>query len=86
MNGRIEAYVDVDLEKFAGWKGGTFHANGYYIYGDGPSTKRLGNIFAVSNIEALETLRLFEIWIQQGLPARARRSGPRRLQARAHRW
>ena len=67
VNGRIEAYVDVDLEKFAGWKGGTFHANGYYIYGDGPSTKRLGNIFAVSNIEALETLRLFEIWIQQGL-------------------
>ena len=69
INGRIEAYTDVDLEKFVGWNGGTFHANVYYIHGEGPSTKRIGNIFAVSNIEALETARLFELWIEQALLA-----------------
>lgn len=65
FNGRLEGYADLDLEKLVGWKGGTVHANFYYIHGEGPSTKRIGNIFAVSNVEALETVRLFELWMEQ---------------------
>jgi porin len=65
FDGRLEVYTDIDLEKAIGWKGGTIHANGYYIHGIGPSSERLGNIFAVSNIEALETVRLFELWMEQ---------------------
>jgi porin len=67
FDGRLEVYTDVDLEKLIGWKGGAFHANGYYIHGIGPSTEHVGNLFAVSNVEALETVRLFEIWFEQSL-------------------
>ena len=64
-DGRVEAFADIDLEKLAGWKGGTFHVNGYYIHGVGPQAKHLGSIAPVSSIEALESLRLFEIWVEQ---------------------
>lgn len=65
FDGRLEVYTDVDLEKLIGWKGGAIHANAYYIHGVGPSTQRIGNIFTVSNIEADETFRLFELWFEQ---------------------
>ena len=67
FNGIVEAFTDLDLEKIIGWKGGTVHANVYYIHGEGPTTKRIGNIFAVTNIEGLETLRLDELWFEQAL-------------------
>jgi porin len=67
FNGRVEGYTDVDLEKFAGWQGGTFHANMFYIHGEGATSKRIGNFFAVSNIDALGSVRLFELWIEQAL-------------------
>lgn len=66
-NGLVEAYADIDLEKMVGWKGATLHANVYYIHGEGATTKRIGNIFAVSNIEGLETFRLDELWLEQAL-------------------
>ena len=67
FNGLVDFATDVDLEKLVGWKGGTLHANVYYIHGEGPTTKRIGNIFAVSNLEALETFRLDELWFEQAL-------------------
>ena len=67
INGRIEGFADIDLEKFAGWTGGAFHVNGYYIHGDGPTAKHTGAIFPVSSIEALESLRLSELWFEQSL-------------------
>jgi porin len=39
----------------------------FYLHGEGPSTKRAGNLFAISNIEALEGIRLNEIWLEQAL-------------------
>ncbi|MBN9247239.1 MAG: carbohydrate porin, partial [Hyphomicrobium sp.] len=65
-NGLVETYVDIDLEKLVGWKGAVIHANAYYIHGIGPSTKT-GSIFAVSNLEGLETVRLDELWLEQSL-------------------
>lgn len=67
FDGRLDAYIDIELEKLAGWKGATVHVNAYGIHGEGPSTKHIGNMFAVSNVEALATVRLFEIWIEQSL-------------------
>lgn len=67
FNGLAEAYADFDLERMLGWKGATVHVNVYGIHGDGPSTKHLGNIFAVSNLEGLETFRLDELWFEQAL-------------------
>ena len=65
-NGLIETYVDLDLEKMLGWKGGTIHANAYYVHGIGPTTNT-GSIFAVSNLEGFETVRLDELWFEQAL-------------------
>ncbi|HVZ05449.1 carbohydrate porin [Hyphomicrobium sp.] len=67
FDGRLEVYTDIDLEKLLGWKGGAIHANAYYIHGIGASTDRVGNIFAVSNIEGDETFRLFELWFEQSM-------------------
>jgi len=67
FDGRLEVYTDIDLEKLLGWKGGAIHANAYYIHGIGASGERVGNIFAVSNIEGDETFRLFELWFEQSL-------------------
>lgn len=66
-NGLVEGFVDVDLERMVGWKGGVIHANVYYVHGEGPSSKHIGNIFAVSNIEGLELFRLDELWFEQAL-------------------
>ncbi len=64
-NGRIEMVLDLDFEKMAGFKGGTFHVNSYYIYGEDLSATRVGNGLTVSNIAAYNTLRLFDLWYQQ---------------------
>jgi porin len=65
LNGLLEAYTTLDLEKISGWQGATLHARGFYIHGEGPSTQHAGNLLAVSNAEALSTVRLFELWIEQ---------------------
>ncbi len=65
-DGVVEGLVDIDLEKVLGWKGAVIHANAFYIHGIGPTTKT-GSIFAVSNLEGLETLRLDELWLEQSL-------------------
>ncbi len=65
-NGLVETYVDIDLEKLVGWKGAVIHANAFYVHGIGPTTQT-GSIFAVSNLEGLETVRLDELWFEQSL-------------------
>ncbi len=65
-NGLLETYVDLDLEKLVGWKGAVLHANAFYVHGDGP-TNKTGSIFAVSNLEGFETVRLDELWLEQSL-------------------
>ncbi|SFV29319.1 porin [Hyphomicrobium facile] len=67
FDGRFDVHTDIDLEKLVGWKGAVIHANAFYIHGIGASTERVGNIFAVSNIEGYETFRLDEIWLEQSL-------------------
>ena len=50
--GRLEMYVDADLEKSLGWTGLSFHAHGYQIHGEGISVTKVGNLNALSGIEA----------------------------------
>ncbi len=66
-NGLVETVFDIDFEKLAGWKGLTFHTNVYYIHGIGPTADHIGALFPVSNLEALESFRLDEIWFEQAL-------------------
>ncbi len=65
LGGRIELTLDIDFKALAGLDGGSFHANSYYIYGSDLSAGKIGNILTVSNIEAYDTLRLFNLWYQQ---------------------
>ena len=67
FDGRAEFYSDADMEKIAGWKGATFHVNVFGLHGVGPTTKRVGSIGPVTGVEALETVRLYEIWFEQAL-------------------
>src|ERR1700761_4674431 len=62
---RINFAADVDLEKLAGLKQFTFHANLFQIDGAGLSRGALLNYLTVSGIEALPTTRLYEIWFEQ---------------------
>ena len=54
--GRLNLAVDVDLEKLAGLRELTFHANMFQIHGGGLSRGALLNFMDVSGIEALPSL------------------------------
>src|SRR5258707_165185 len=63
--GRLNLAVDVDLQKLAGLRELTFHANMFQIHGGGLSRGNLQNFLVVSGIEALPSTRLYEIWFEQ---------------------
>jgi porin len=66
FEGLLEGVIDADLEKLLGWRGLSFHANGFQIHGTGGVTRDfLGNLNTTSNIEALPTTRLSELWLEQ---------------------
>ena len=68
-DGRLEIDLDADLAKALGWKGAKLHASGYLIHGTAePSAAYVGSIAAVSNIEALPSVKLYELWLQQKSP------------------
>ena len=47
------------------WPGASFYAEGYQISGRGLSRNAVGNLLAVSTIEALPSTRLLDLWFQQ---------------------
>ncbi|HLL27379.1 MAG TPA: carbohydrate porin [Xanthobacteraceae bacterium] len=62
----LETYVAFDLEKIAGLKGLSFYSNQFWISGTGNlGSGYVGGMITISNIEALPTGRLSEIWFQQ---------------------
>nr|WP_210261029.1 carbohydrate porin [Enterovirga sp. DB1703] len=65
--GRLDGQLDIDLGRLAGWGGATVHTNVYQIHGRGLSRDHLGNLLAVSGIEALPSTRLYELWLEQRL-------------------
>ena len=64
-NGFLDLGTDIDLEKLVGWKGGHFHVNGFYPHGENGSANYVGDIGTFSNIEAYDTYRLYELWLEQ---------------------
>ncbi|MGA7426426.1 MAG: carbohydrate porin [Rhodoplanes sp.] len=63
--GVFQPQLDLDLEKLAGWEGGKFHTHGLITHGPFFSPTYLGNILAVSNLEAGPVARLYSFWYQQ---------------------
>ncbi|TXN19883.1 carbohydrate porin [Methylobacterium sp. WL9] len=64
---RLNLRLNLDLERLAGWEGGTVHANAYFIHGTGLSRYYVGNLLDVSVIEALPASRLYVLWFDQQL-------------------
>lgn len=63
--GLLTASLKLDLEKIANWPGASFYVDGYQISGRGLSRNAIGNLLSVSNIEALSSTRLDDLWLQQ---------------------
>jgi porin len=66
-DGRLELWMDANLETMSGWKGLTFHANAYQIHGSSITAESVGSLMPVSFIEATPTTRLFELYLEQSL-------------------
>ena len=66
-DGRMEFLLEADMEKIANWQGGTMHVDSYWIQGTGLTRYYIGNLMDVSYIEALPTVRLYELWYEQKL-------------------
>ena len=64
-DGVLELYVNADMKKLGFWKGLCFHANGYQIHGNSITGANIGSLMPVSNLEATDATRLFEIWFEQ---------------------
>ncbi|MDP1582446.1 MAG: carbohydrate porin [Bradyrhizobium sp.] len=66
FDGKLETVIGIDFGKLAGLDGLTMFSNILQLHGDsGPGRNLVGNLNTVSNIEALPTTRLSELWLQQ---------------------
>jgi porin len=63
--GLLDVSLTLDLEKLTKWPDATFYIDGYWISGRGLSRNAVGNLLAVSSIEALASTRLHDMWLQQ---------------------
>ena len=64
--GKLEAQLYIDLEKFAGWKDWTFYANAFGIYNTGRIRRDyVGGMNTIAAIEATPTVRLSELWLER---------------------
>ncbi len=65
-DGKLETILKADLGKLAGWEGLTFHSHVFQLHGTGRLKREYtGAINTNTNIEALPTTRLYELWLEQ---------------------
>lgn len=65
FNGLLNVAGDVDLEKSAGWNGGTFHAAMLIPHGRSLTDNYVNDLFVTSNLDASDNVHLFELWLEQ---------------------
>jgi porin len=65
--GLLSVGVQGDLNKLAGWEGGSFLVSGIYPHGNSLTDQYVHDLNGVSNIDAYDTIRLYEAWFQQDL-------------------
>jgi porin len=63
--GLLDVSLTLDLEKLLNWPAASFYIDGYQISGRGLSRNAIGNLLAVSTIEALPSTRLHDLWLEQ---------------------
>lgn len=67
--GRIALLADADLQRLMGIRSAKAHASVIEIFGTGLSASRIGNLAAVSGLEAEPALRLNQLWVSSGSEA-----------------
>jgi porin len=66
FDGKLETLIGIDFGRLAGWNGLKLFGNILHLQGNGgPGRNLVGNLNTISNIEALPTTRLSELWLQQ---------------------
>jgi porin len=66
--GKLEAFTAVDFGKFAGWEGLSFFGNAFQIHRtSGMRGEHFNSLITISNIEAVPSTRLSELWFEQKL-------------------
>ncbi len=65
--GLLQFGAELDFEKLIGWKGGSFCTTWLWIYGGNPTTSLTGALFPASGIEAPNSFRALDLWVQQKL-------------------
>lgn len=65
--GLVRLGLDADLGTLAGLEGWRFHISAFGIHGRQPGATLTGSLAPPSNIEALSTFRLNELWLQRDL-------------------
>ena len=63
--GLIRASLKLDLAKLLCWNGATIYASMLYPHGDGLTNSFTRDFNRLSNIDAYNSIRLFELWFQQ---------------------
>jgi porin len=66
-DGVLELYMNADMSKLGLWKGLCFHTNAFQIHGNSITAANIGALMPVSNLEATDATRLFELWFEQHL-------------------
>ena len=65
--GLLSVGVQGDLSKLIGWNGGSFLVSGLYPHGPSLTENYVHDFNGVSNIDAYDSPRLYEAWVQQEL-------------------
>lgn len=65
--GLLSAGLQFDLCKLVKWDGAVFFASAYYIHGASLTQKYVHDLNYVSSIDAYDTVRLNEVWLEQKL-------------------
>lgn len=64
--GKLEAFVAADLERLIGWRGLSFFGNAFQIHRTtGMRDDHFNSLITISNIEAVPSTRLSELWLEQ---------------------
>jgi len=66
-DGLLSVGVQGDLDKLIGWQGGSFLVSGLYPHGASLTDNYVHDFNGVSNIDAYDSIRLYEAWFQQEL-------------------
>jgi porin len=65
--GLLDLGVELNLEKFVGWTGGSLSTTWLWLHGRDASEDQVGNFLTISNIAGFNTLRMLELWFQQNV-------------------